>query len=448
MCAIDAENEKVIGTAKAFTTIQTDVREGYNAALAELTASVGKLEYSQKLACSSAGGGLKMIAVGLVPELTAKAARMAASSAGAKVTHTFSYELSAREQHVIQNAAPDILLLCGGTDGGNREVIIHNAKKIAEIEGSFSVIYAGNKSAADEAEGILNKAGKNVIVRENVMPVFNVLNIAPAKAAIRALFIERIIDAKGLSEIQKEMTAEIIPTPLAVFEGAELFAQGMGRGKYHGIGDLIAVDVGGATTDVYTMCDGKPASPNVVLKGLPEPFAKRSVEGDLGLRYNIDSLAESATAQRAADALGISPQAVLDWVAVCKKNPDTISAAGTPERKIDEYLASHAIKVAVERHCGTMETVYTPVGETVVMSGKDLTKVPALIGIGGPVINLEDPAKVLKAALYDPAAAEYLKPISPAFYIDKKYVFASMGLVSKVDANLALKIMKDEIVRI
>ena len=440
MCAIDAESKKVIGTAKAFTTIQTDVRDGFNAALADLTACVGKLDYSQKLACSSAGGGLKMIAVGLVPELTAKAARMAASSAGAKVTHTFSYELSSREQEEIQNAAPDILLLCGGTDGGNRDVIIHNAKKIAGIEGSFSVIYAGNKSAADEAEDILGKAGKNVIVRENVMPVFNVLNIAPAKAAIRALFIERIIDAKGLSAIQKEMTAEIIPTPLAVFEGAELFAKV--------IGDLMAVDVGGATTDVYTMCDGKPATPNVVLKGLPEPFARRSVEGDLGLRYNIDSLAESATAQRAADALGINAQAVLDWVAVCKKNPDTISAMGTPERKIDEYLASHAIKVAVERHCGTMETVYTPVGETIVMSGKDLTNVPALIGIGGPVINLENPAAVLKAALYDPAAAEYLKPTAPAFYVDKKYVFASMGLVSKIDAHLALKIMKDEIVRI
>jgi uncharacterized protein (TIGR01319 family) len=236
------------------------------------------------------------------------------------------------------------------------------------------------------------------------------------------------------------MTAEIIPTPLAVLEGAELFAKGMG--------DLMAVDVGGATTDVYTMCDGKPATPNVVLKGLPEPFAKRSVEGDLGLRYNIDSLAESATAQRVADALGINAQAVLDWVAVCKKNPDTISAKGTAERKIDEYLASHAIKVAVERHCGTMETVYTPVGETIVMSGKDLTNVPALIGIGGPVINLENPATVLKAALYDPAAAEYLKPTAPAFYVDKKYVFASMGLVSKIDAHLALKIMKDEIVRI
>ena len=449
MCAIDADNKKVIGTAKAFTTIQTDVREGFNAALAELEASVGRLNYSEKLACSSAGGGLKMIAVGLVPELTAKAARMAASSAGAKVTNTFSYELSSREQEEIQKAAPDILLLCGGTNGGNRDVIIHNAKKIAEIERDFSVIYAGNKSAADDAEKILRQAGKNVIVRENVMPVFNVLDIAPAKNAIRQLFIERIVEAKGLSNIQKEMTAEIIPTPLAVFEGAELLSKGRGGADVsEGIGGLMAVDVGGATTDVYTMYDGKPSIPNVVMKGLPEPFAKRSVEGDLGLRYNIDSLAESASVEKIAETLQTSEDAVKSWISVCKKDPGTISQNGSLEKSVDEYLTHHAVKVAVERHCGTVENVYTPLGEAILVTGKDLTNVPVVVGIGGPVINSPDPVKILKAAVFDPSAYGFLKPASPRFFLDGKYIFASMGLVSKVDPCLALKIMKDEIVEI
>ncbi|MCL2374532.1 MAG: methylaspartate mutase accessory protein GlmL [Treponema sp.] len=446
MCAVDAHEKKVIGTAKAFTTIQTDVREGFDAAFAELEASVGRLEYSQKLACSSAGGGLKMIAVGLVPDLTAKAARMAASSAGAKVTDTFSYELSAHEQEEIQRAAPDILLLCGGTDGGNREVIIHNARKIAEIERDFSVIYAGNKSAADDAQGILRKAGKNVIVCKNVMPVFNVLDIAPAKNAIRTLFIERIVEAKGLSRIQKEMTAEIIPTPLAVFEGAELLSKGCGGSD--GIGGLMAVDVGGATTDVYTMFDGKPSLPNVVIKGLPEPFAKRSVEGDLGLRYNIDSLAESASVERIACDLQASEDAVSAWISACKKTPGAISQIGSLDRNIDEYLTRHAVKIAVERHCGTVENVYTPVGETILMTGKDLTNVPAVVGIGGPVINSQDPAKILMSAVRDPSAYGFLKPASPKFFLDRKYIFASMGLVGKFDPRLALEIMKDEIVEL
>ena len=443
MCAIDADSKKVIGTSKAFTTIQTNVREGYDAAFGELEAAVGRIEYSGKFACSSAGGGLKMIAVGLVPELTAKAARMAASSAGAKVTDTFSYELSSREQEEIQKANPDILLLCGGTDGGNRDVIIHNAKKISEIERGFSVIYAGNKSAADDAEEILRKAGKNVIVCKNVMPVFNVLDIAPAKNAIRSLFIERIVEAKGLSKIQKEMTAEIIPTPLAVFDATELLSKGCGGAE--GIGGLLAVDVGGATTDVYTMYDGQPTIPNVVIKGLPEPFAKRSVEGDLGLRYNIDSLAESASFEKTARDLQISEDAVREWVSICKKEPDTISAKGTPNRSIDEYLCRHAVRVAVERHCGTVESIYTPMGETILISGKDLTDVPAVVGIGGPVINSEDPVKILKAAVCDPSVHGFLKPASPKFFLDGKYIFASMGLIAKVDLRLALEIMKDEI---
>ena len=437
ICAVDVNNKKVIGCAKAFTTIQTDVREGFGAALKELEAQAGKLEYEERLACSSAGGGLKMIALGLVPELTAKAAKMAASSAGAKVTDTFSYELSSREQEEIYKSNPDILLLCGGTDGGNREVVIHNAKKIAGIDRDFSVIYAGNKSAADEAEGILRKTGKNTIICKNVMPAFNVLDIDPAKNAIRALFIEKIIHAKGLSEIQKMMTREIIPTPLAVFDAAELFSKD--------IGEFLAVDVGGATTDVYSICDGKPSIPNAVIKGLNEPYAKRSVEGDLGLRYNIDSLADSASLEKMALDLQTDEGLIQEWLSICKKDPARISEKGSIHRAIDDYLTCHAVNTAVERHCGTFESVYTPVGETILISGKDLTNVPLIVGIGGPIINSEDPEKILREAVYKANKPAFLKPRKAKFFLDRKYIFASMGLCGKIDAQLALKIMKEEI---
>jgi uncharacterized protein (TIGR01319 family) len=215
----------------------------------------------------------------------------------------------------------------------------------------------------------------------------------------------------------------------------------------------MAVDIGGATTDVYTMCDGAPSMPNVVLKGLPEPFAKRSVECDLGLRYNIDSLAESAVVEHIARDLQLPASAVQDWVTLCKKSPGTISAPGSPPRRIDEYLTAHAVKVAVERHCGTLESVYTPLGETFLMTGKDLTAVPAVVGIGGPVINADNPAAILKAALRDTSpggkgALDFLKPTAPQFFLDKKYIFSAMGLVSKIDPRLALDIMKAEIVEV
>ena len=446
ICAVDAKGKKVLGTSKAFTTIATDVRDGYRAAFRELEKSVGKLEYGHKLACSSAGGGLKMAAVGLVPELTAKAARMAASSAGAKVMATYSYELSPGEQEEIYNGNPDILLLCGGTDGGNKEVIIQNAKAIAKIDRDFSVIFAGNKSAAGEAEEALKKAGKNVILCKNVMPSFGILDIAPAKEAIRALFIEKIIDARGLTKIQEEMTGKLIPTPLAVFEGAELFSRGV-NGET-GMGDIMAVDVGGATTDVYTMCEGKPSMPNAVIKGLAEPFAKRSVEGDMGLRYNIDSIAESAGLEKASDDLQIDREEIRQWIAACKKDPGIVPEAASSFGKIDSYLTRRAVEISSERHCGSFESVYTPMGETIVMVGKDLTQVPALIGIGGPLINSRDPANLLRGAVYDPAKPVLLKPAKPKFYLDKKYIFSSMGLIGKIDPVLSLKIMKEEICEI
>ena len=95
LSAIDADRGCVVATAAAFTTIDTDVRVGFRNALARLEESLGEpFAYDELLCCSSAAGGLKMVALGLVPELTSKAARLAASSAGAKVVKTYAFEIS------------------------------------------------------------------------------------------------------------------------------------------------------------------------------------------------------------------------------------------------------------------------------------------------------------------------------------------------------------------
>ena len=203
---------------------------------------------------------------------------------------TYSFEISKAEQDEIYRINPDLVLLCGGTDGGNKEVIIANARRLCSIDRNFSIIAAGNKSAADELETIFAASNKNWVITDNVMPEFNKINIAPAKERIKELFISRIIEAKGLSAIQQMSGYQIIPTPLAVLNGCELLS----RGTKHeaGIGDLLAVDLGGATTDVYSMSAGRPTIDNVMLKGLPEPYSKRTVEGDLGMRYSLSSLAD------------------------------------------------------------------------------------------------------------------------------------------------------------
>lgn len=135
LTAIDTEQGEVLGTASAFTTIETDVMEGFRNGMQKLEKKIGTFEYDRLLCCSSAAGGLKMVALGLVPELTAKAAKMAASSAGAKVVKTYSFEISQAEQEEIYEINPDLVLLCGGTDGGNKDVILANAKRLCQIKG-------------------------------------------------------------------------------------------------------------------------------------------------------------------------------------------------------------------------------------------------------------------------------------------------------------------------
>ncbi|MDR2726442.1 MAG: glutamate mutase L, partial [Deltaproteobacteria bacterium] len=247
LAAVDAGEARLLGVASAFTTIATDVTLGLNAGLESLSERIGRFEYDELLCCSSAGGGLKMVALGLVPELTAKAAKMAAESAGAKVIRTYAYEISEAEQAEIAAVGPDIVLLCGGTDGGNRDVIVKNAALICETPGSLAIIAAGNKSASRELEDIFKASGKAYVITKNVMPTFGRLDTEPARNAIRDIFIERIIDAKGLAEVQRMTKHEILPTPLAVLKGCELLS--LGTQKTPGIGEFLAVDVGGATTD-------------------------------------------------------------------------------------------------------------------------------------------------------------------------------------------------------
>ena len=446
LTAINASAAEIMGTSTAFTTIDTDVLEGYNIAFQQLEDKIGSFKYDQLLCCSSAAGGLKMVALGLVPELTAKAAKMAASSAGAKVVKTYAFEISKSEQSEIYDINPDLILLCGGTDGGNKEVIICNAKKLCEIDRNFSVIVAGNKSASSEVESIFSNSDKDYVITENVMPEFNKLNIEPAKQKIKELLISKIVEAKGLSKMQKMTNFEIIPTPLAVLNGCELLSRGING--VSGFGDLMAIDIGGATTDVYSMSYGRPSIDNVMIKGLPEPFNKRTVEGDLGMRYSLTSMAEEINLNSLSEEIKIDCTDIKDWIDKCHQKPNTLAQRDSQEQKIEEGLAKSALKIAIERHTGKMESTFTPFGQMYIVSGKDLTEVKLIIGIGGVLVNSKNPTTILEGALADKQNLMLLKPKELQYLLDEKYIFASMGLLSTLDAKLALTIMKKEIKQI
>ncbi|MDK2810484.1 MAG: hypothetical protein PWR27_1193 [Petroclostridium sp.] len=441
--AVDLNSESILGTAKAFTTVTTDINEGLKNAVEVLHSQIGGTDYTAKFACSSAAGGLKMVAVGLVPDLTAEAAKRAALSAGARVMKVYSYELSTKEVEEIHKLKPDILLLTGGTDGGNKNVILHNAKMLSQIEGNFPVVVAGNKSVAEQVGDLLKQSGKEVRICENVMPEFNVLNIEPARAAIREIFLRRIIQAKGLTKVQSLIDGILMPTPSAVLNAAHRLAAGCGNEK--GIGELMVIDVGGATTDVHSIAGGEPARAGVIVKGLPEPFAKRTVEGDLGVRYSASALIEAAGIELVGKRSGLPAEEIMRYVNKISEQPEILPEQDEKLSLVDYGLTSVAVKFAVERHAGKIETSYTPFGVTYLQTGKDLTGIKKIIGTGGPVINSKNPTGILKEAMFESTHPSILKPQSAEFLIDKRYILAAMGLLSENYPEVAIRIMKKEL---
>ena len=441
LTAVDVEAESILGTAAAYTTVETDVCDGLNQALAQLEKKTGKLDYDQCYACSSAAGGLRMIASGLVPELTSEAAKLASLGAGAKIAGLYSFQLTQDDLEDIQAAKPDIFLLVGGTDGGNSECILHNAAMLATLEPDFPVVIAGNRTAARQCQRILEKF--ETYVCPNVMPKFGVLNIEPTQKQIREIFLHRIIQAKGLSKAAELLSDILMPTPSAVLMAMELLAQGC-EGEC-GIGDLVAVDVGGATTDVYSMSDGMPKAMNTVYKGLPEPYSKRTVEGDIGMRYSVHGIVEAAGLNRVSQLAQLPPRRVQELVDDLRRHTDSLPDGDQELEALDHALASLAIEVAVSRHAGTMEETYTMMGQTFVQNGKDLTGVKQIVVTGGSLIHTKDTAAIARHALWSPAQPMSLRPKEAVIWVDRRYILAAMGLLSAHYPQTALRIMKKEL---
>ena len=441
LTAVDVDGEQVLGTAASYTTVQTDINDGLTKGLALLEQQTGKIDYVETYACSSAAGGLRMVTSGLVPELTGEAAKLASLGAGAKVVGIYAFQLTEDDLEDIAAQKPDIFLLVGGTDGGNTECILHNAKMLASMKPQFPIVIAGNRTAARQCRRILE--GCEVYVCPNVMPKFGVLNIEPTQKQIRQIFLNRIIQAKGLSQAAALLSDIMMPTPSAVLQAMDLLAQGC-EGE-PGIGDLVAVDVGGATTDIYSIADGMPEHMNTVYKGLPEPFSKRTVEGDIGMRYSIQGIVDAAGIDRICQLSGLSKARVEELVNYLKTHTDTVPNGDAEMEALDFALASMAIEEAVRRHAGTIEETYTMMGLTYVQAGKNLTKVKQIVVTGGSLIHTKRTEQIAAHALYSPAQPASLRPKAADVWVDRTYILAAMGLLSSYYPQTALRIMKKEL---
>lgn len=447
LTAVDITNDEILSTAKALTTVQSDIMIGFQNAYDELKEKCKDKEitFNEMLACSSAAGGLKMIAIGLVPDLTAEAAKRAALGAGSRVLDVYSHELTKREMKSIIAQKPDIILLAGGTDGGNRDCIIHNAKMIAEYIQDIPIVVAGNVKANDDIEEIFTAQGIEFAITDNVMPKLNVINVEPARETIREIFMKKIVEAKGMKEAEAFIGGILMPTPAAVLNAARILAEG--TDEEEGIGDLIVVDVGGATTDVHSLAKGEPKQAGVMQVGLQEPYAKRTVEGDLGMRVSAESLGQivaSKNIKKYAPNLSCNVQERCKYLA---QNVNKIPE--TPEEiEFDEAMSMAAIEVALERHVGVLEDVYTPMGKIYSLTGKDLTDTEYIIGTGGVIIHSENPDKILKAGLYGEGNSQYLKPKHPKMLVDKTYILSAMGVLAMKYPNEAIRILKKYLIQV
>lgn len=412
------------------TTLAEGIMCGAQAVIDELQGNVpAGSSVAFRAATSSAAGGLRVAAIGLVPDLTGLAARQASLGAGARVVFTGAYALADDEIEALRAAKPDIILLSGGTDGGNSEVITGNARKLAEANAALplpaTVVLAGNKSARAGCEALLRSAGFDVVVAHNVLPTLNELKVESAQAAIRDVFLERIVHARGIDDLRAWATGGLAPTPRAVLDAAAFLADGAPAMGIPPMGTTVLVDIGGATTDVHSI-GGEVPPPDTPLRGLPEPRVKRTVEGDLGLRVSAAAAADAIGAEALSVALGTSAADVVAEAQRRVDQPETLQ----DEDHFDRALAIAAVAEALNRHAGRLEQ--SPLArDSWFQVGKDLRAAHVVIASGGVFAARPDAGELLSQAL---AAARRQGKLVPGdgarLLVDRDYVLFAVGLLA------------------
>jgi len=393
------------------------------------------------LTTSSAGGGLAMVVTGLVYNLTAGTAHRAALGAGAIVLEVISMDdgrTPYRKIEDLKRLRPDMVLVAGGFDGDAVSAPVFLAELLLEAglhpklnpASRLPVIYAGNVHAT---EHVRDAFGDRFMFRAvpNVRPELERENLEPARAAIHDLFMEHVMSqAPGYEKLKEWVAAPIVPTPAAFGSILKLLSTATGR-------RIMAVDAGGATTDVFTARAG-------------EVF--RTVSANLGLSYSILNVAELA---------GITPIRQLYhphltdadmWNLIGNKHVSPTRLARTPDEMLAEWAAAAvAIREAVRQHLALRDGAKQETGPVrrdldELLKGPRIEPRPAtpftntecdlLIGSGGILSHSPRPA----------AAAVLLDALSPAdgveLAVDSEFMFPHLGALVQVDPKLAVELVQ------
>jgi uncharacterized protein (TIGR01319 family) len=404
---VHADDGRVLGTAAHPTTVATDVMDGVDAVRAAL-ATPGRAD--EVLVCSSAGGGLRLAVVGHERQVTVEAGHRVGLSAGARVIHVAHGPMTGADLAALRAAAPDIVLLVGGTDGGNADVLVHNARRLARGRIRAAVVVAGNRDAADDVAAELDSTGRRYVVTANVLPRIGVVAPEGARAAIRQAFLTHVIGGKGLSRGRGFAGLVRAATPDAVLRGVEALADTVGH-------DVLVVDVGGATTDVYSVITPQGEDAVVHRDVVGTLWHARTVEADLGMRWNAGGVVEAASRER----LGLAPSVERYAVRVAAE-PGHL-AADAREWAAEEGLATSAVLLALRRHGRPPSPSEPP---------RPLADVALLVGSGGVLRHAPDglAGRVLARALADHGGG-WRVPSAARPVVDRDYLLFAVGLLAE-----------------
>jgi uncharacterized protein (TIGR01319 family) len=451
--------------------------------------------FAVRLPCSSAKGGLKMVTVALSKQESGFAAELAALTAGAKLVGTYDGKLTPEQaRDIFQQDQPEIVLIAGGTDeGGDRETQLHNAHLLAEnakyatyTDYGVPIIYAGNQDIVPQIERMFEANAVDYRIAPNVMPEINDFRIETVNEAIRELFQTVIIRGKGFDVVEEYMDAPFIPTPRACFRGIQLLAHGYGKEK--GLGNILALDIGGATTDFYSMVrdnplylypgeDRRKKVKRTILKTPNTPLSYRRVEGKYGLSYNAENLKELpqfesgnlrarlsdflasrfpsyrpgddqlAQFVRLNNRLEVNLDRYLSWISA---NPHR-NAIGQVENAARSYLAREIMAVATAKHVGRVQETDT----YFLQHGVNFFNQPTtVLLIGGTIYHkcsyqepgyLDDLRLIASGVLYSPEEPHILRPAGDVL-MDASYLISILGgLYGRLEPERALRVMKREL---
>ena len=319
-------------------------------------------------------------------------------------------------------------MLAGGVDYGERDTAIYNAELLAGLNLPIPLIYAGNVENQEEIKLIFEGTNYKLYIVDNVYPKIDELNVEPTRKVIQDAFEEHIIHAPGMEHVRDLVNGPIIPTPGAVMESSKLL--------YEKIGDVMVLDVGGATTDLHSVTKGSEEVERILVS--PEPLAKRTVEGDLGVFVNMPNIVKQIGKEILEKELSLNIDNIMQTYKAIPKNPDEV--------KFVERLTKEAVLRAVERHAGKIRNVYGPSGRSSLAEGKDLSQVRYIVGTGGALTRLPNRVSIIESIAKNNHTGLLLFPTAEAeILIDNHYIMASLGVLSKVHKDAAFKLMCDSL---